>query len=204
MRRTPQGDLKPYEANISLYSAMAGTIAEGQDNRQQERFICAHTIMLALEGLPAFYIHSLLATENDRDGMAKTGEPRSINRHQWSADELQDALDDSDRHHKAVFDELRRRIEIRRKQAAFHPNATQYTLHFGQQVFAFWRESLDRSQSIFALHNISSKPQSIALVGINLIATEIWHDLLTGDLYDQNNTHIELPPYGCVLISNRI
>ena len=203
VRRTPKGDLKPYEANISLYSAMAGTIAEGQDPWQQERFICAHTILLALEGLPAFYIHSLLATENDHQGMAETGELRSINRHQWCADELQDALDDPDRHHKAVFDELRRRIKIRRKQAAFHPNATQYTLHFGQQVFAFWRESLDRSQSVFALHNISNESQTIALVELNLIATEIWYDLLTGDLYDHNDTHIELPPYGCVWISNR-
>ena len=203
MRRTANGELKPYEANISLYSAMAGTIAEGQDNWQQERFICAHTIMLALEGLPAFYIHSLLATENDHQGMAETGELRSINRHQWDADELQDALDDPDRHHQAVFDELRRRINIRRQQAAFHPNATQYTLHFGPQVFAFWRESLDRSQSVFALHNISNEPQTIALVELNLIATEIWYDLLTGDLYDHNDTYIELPPYGSVWISNR-
>ncbi len=31
MRRTPEGDLKPYEANISLFSALAGTTTGGKD-----------------------------------------------------------------------------------------------------------------------------------------------------------------------------
>ncbi len=204
MRRMPDGQLKPYEANISLYSAMAGTVSHGPDQWQQERFVCAHTIMLALEGVPAFYIHSLLATENDTQAMAATGHPRSINRHQWSADELNEALADPEKHHKTIFDELRRRIAVRREQEAFHPNATQYTLHFGNQVFAFWRESLERSQSIFALHNISDEPATIPLVELNLIATDTWCDLLSGKTYSQADLTIELPPYGCVWISNQV
>jgi len=79
MRRMPNGDLKPYEANISLFSAMAGTIEQGKDEWQLDRFITAHTIMMALEGLPAFYIHSLLGTESDLQGMAESGQARSIN-----------------------------------------------------------------------------------------------------------------------------
>ena len=195
--------LKPYEANISLYSAMAGTLGHEPDQWQQQRFICAHTIILALEGMPAFYIHSLLATENDTQAMAATGQPRSINRHKWSADELDCALAAPEKHHRAVFDELRRRVEIRRKQEAFHPNATQYTLHFGTQVFAFWRESLDRLQSVFALHNITNEEVTIPLVELNLIATETWCDLLSGKTYSHSDLTIDLPPYGCVWISNR-
>ncbi len=203
MRRTPEGDLTPYEANISLYSAMAGTIQSGKDDLNGERFIAAHTIMLALEGLPAFYIHSLLGTENNTQGMANTGEARAINRYKWDAEELSSALGDDALHHKVLFDELRRRIKIRKEQEAFHPNATQYTLHLGDQIVGFWRESLSRSQSIFAVHNISDKSQSIALVELNLIATETWTDVLSGKRYKaQDDTHIELAPYGCVWISN--
>ena len=84
----------------------------------------------------------------------------------------------------------------------FHPNATQYTLHFGNAIFAFWRESLDRSQSIFAIHNISNKPQQIPLVELNLITTERWTDLLSNQSYTSQDTHLELPPYGCAWISN--
>ncbi|MBT8036985.1 MAG: alpha-amylase [Verrucomicrobiae bacterium] len=204
MRSAPDGEVKPYEANISLYSAMAGTITGGKDEWQAQRFLCAHTIILALEGLPAIYIHSLLGTENDHQGMAETGQARSINRHKWDAQELDAALSNKELHHQKVFEEMKRIIAIRRKQEAFHPNATQYTLHFGNQIFAFWRESTDRNQSIFALHNISSSPQTIPIVELNLIATEVWHDLLSGTCYSNKDTSIDLPPYGCVWISNKL
>ena len=202
MRRMPDGELKPYEANISLYSAMAGTIENGKDEWQLDRFITAHTIMLALEGLPAFYIHSLLGTENDLQGMAESGQLRSINRYNWEKDALEKALANDESHQKPLFKELLRRISIRKQQAAFHPNATQYTLHFDKQIFAFWRESLDRAQSIFAIHNISDQPQQIPLVDLNLITTERWVDLLSDQSYSSQDAHLELPPYGCAWISN--
>ena len=41
------GSEKPYEINISLFSALQGTVA-GPDEFQVERFLCAHTIMLSL------------------------------------------------------------------------------------------------------------------------------------------------------------
>ncbi len=203
MRRMPDGNLKPYEANISLYSAMAGTIKNGKDNLQLDRFITAHTIMMALEGLPAFYIHSLLGTENNLQGMAKSGQARSINRLKWKKETLQQAMADDSTHHKALFAEILRRINIRKQQVAFHPNATQYTLHLGNEVFAFWRESLDRSQSIFAIHNITEEPQKIPLVELNMISTEKWVDLLSNTTYTSADTHLKLPPYGCAWITNK-
>jgi sucrose phosphorylase len=182
---------------------MAGTIKKGKDDWQMERFIAAHTIMLALEGMPAFYIHSLLGTENNTQGMAETGHARSINRFKWDISDLEEALSDEERSHKRLFDELRRRISIRKAQEAFHPNATQYTLHLGKRIVAFWRESLNRSQSIFAIHNISDKAQKIPLLELNLIATETWTDILSGKKYcSQEDFHLELPPYGCAWISN--
>ena len=102
-----------------------------------------------------------------------------------------------------VFDEMRRRLRIRREQEAFHPNATQYTLHFGNRIFAFWRESLSRGQCVFAIHNVSNEPQSLPLVELNLIATESWVDVLSGTRYDDLEGTLELPPYGCVWITNK-
>ena len=64
-RATDSGIHKPYEMNISLFDAMQGSVEHGPDRWQFQRFICAHTIMIALEGVPAFYIHSFLGTEND-------------------------------------------------------------------------------------------------------------------------------------------
>ena len=196
------GAEKPYEINISLWDAMKGT-SQGPDAYQYERYICAHTILLALEGLPAFYIHSLLGTENAVELKKETGRARSINRHQWELGNLSEALCSDDLHHRRVLDELKRRIQIRRKQTAFHPNATQYTLHFGDSIFAFWRESLERDKNIFALHNVSAEEQEVSLVELNLTNTETWHDLLSETVYSDIQGTFKIPPYGCVWICNQ-
>ena len=101
-----------------------------------------------------------------------------------------------------LFNELRRRIRIRRKQEAFHPNATQLTLHFGSSIFAFWRESINRKQCIFAINNISDKSQKISLLELNLIGTESWTDLLTDKKFTANDNSITLEPYQSLWISN--
>lgn len=202
-RRTADGRDQPYEINIALYDALKGTAEGGVDHWQQARFVCAHTIMLALEGVPAFYIHSLLATGNDSERVEHTGRLRSINRAQCEADRLDELLAQPDNHHAQVFRELKRLIGIRRRQPAFHPNATQFTLHLGLQVFGFWRQSARRDQSIFCIHNISPETQEIALADINLIGTDRWVDLISGMVIEDLSGSVTLKPYQGVWLSNR-
>ncbi|NWO07935.1 MAG: alpha-amylase [Alteromonadaceae bacterium] len=202
-RRTADGRDQPYEINIALWNALSGTAAGGVDHWQLQRFICAHTIMLALEGIPAFYIHSLLATENDYSRVEHTGRLRSINRSQCQLDELEQVLADRSSHHGQVFHGLKRLIAIRRAQPAFHPNATQFTLHLGLQLFGFWRQSARRDQSLFCIHNISCEPQQVALSDINLIGTDEWTDLLTGQPVTDLTATVTLKPYQSLWLSNR-
>ncbi len=202
-RRTEDGRDQPYEMNIALYDALKGTVKGGADHWQLSRFICAHTVMLALEGIPAFYIHSLLATENDYERAEHTGRLRSINRGQWNLDVIESELANPLSHHSKAFKELKRLIAIRRRQPAFHPNATQFTLHLGLQVFGFWRQSMRRDQSIFCIHNTSDEVQQIALSDINLIGTDEWVDLISGLRLDDLSGSITLKPYQSVWLSNR-
>jgi sucrose phosphorylase len=201
-RTGANGETKPYEINISLWNALSGTIQQGPDNWQHARYLCAHAIMLALEGLPAIYIHSLLATENDPERVQHTGSFRSINRHIWNMSELQTVLRGETHHHK-VFDALRNLLAVRRQQAAFHPNATQFTLHTGDGLFSFWRQSTDRKQSIFAIHNVSDQPQSLKLSELNLIATDVWTDLISGQVFADRMATVTLAPYQFLWLSNR-
>ena len=194
---------RPYEINISLIDALKGTL-EGEDSFQFQRFICAHAIMLALEGIPAFYIHSLLATENDQARYQRTGHKRHLNRYQWPYPELHEQLSDQTSQHALVLNELKRLIRIRSQQPAFHPNATQFTLHMGRRIFAFWRQSMQREQSIFCLNNISDKPRSVDLAEINLIDTENWGDLISGEILETHLDIIELQPYQSVWLTNRL
>jgi sucrose phosphorylase len=201
---------KPYEVNISLFDALQGTL-KGKDALGIPRFVCAHAIMLGLEGIPGIYVHSLLATRNDYQRMENTGHNRSINRHQWRYDELEALLLGADLdeelleekcHHKIVFTELKRLLSIRQQQIAFHPNAPQFTLHLGDSIFAYWRESHDRNQSIFCISNISDLAQEFMLSDINLASTDDWHDLISGKKMTHQNMLVQLAPYQTLWISN--
>ncbi len=200
-RSLDDGVTRPYEINISLYDAMAGTL-EGPDQWQFQRFVCAHAIMLALEGLPGIYIHSMLGTRNDLNRMEHSGHNRHINRHQWDADALQARLAQEDDPHRRVLDRLQSLIALRQRQKAFHPNATQFTLHLGDSVFGFWRQSIDRGQSIFCINNISAQPQQVLLSDINLIETDQWRDIISGDPITPEVEALDLQPYQSVWLSN--
>ncbi|WP_077340105.1 sugar phosphorylase [Pseudocolwellia agarivorans] len=200
-RTTEDGAQKPYEMNISLFDAMQGT-TEGKDEFNMVRFICAHSIMFALEGIPGIYIHSMLGTQNDYKKVEDTGSNRSINRHRWQDDLLIDALQDTGKHHGEVLSTLNKLLAIRIKQPAFHPNATQFTLHLGLQLFGFWRQSQDRKQSIFCISNITNKPLSLPLSELNLIVNENWFELISGTEVTDLTEEIELAPYQSVWIAN--
>lgn len=203
MRALPDGGEKPYELNITFYDALKGTV-HGEDEWQFERFICSQTIVMGLEGMPAFYIHALLATHNDHEAVEKTGVNRAINRHRWHYPELRAYLDDPESTHARALAEMSRRLKIRREQSAFHPNATQFTLQLGDAVFGFWRQNLYRDQSIFALHNVTDMKAMVPCVSLNLIEGEKWVDLLSGDVIDPVDGEIEFAPYQSRWITNRV
>lgn len=200
-RTGDNGVKKPYEINISLFDALQGT-TRGKDDYNVDRFICAHAIMLALEGIPGIYIHSLLATSNDTDKLERTGQNRGINRHEWNYEDLQTALADPDSQHSRVSTLLKKLVHLRQQQKAFHPNATQFTLHMGEQLFGFWRQSMDRRQSIFCIFNISDSPQDLRIAELNLIITDRWWDLISGHIFDDTAEIFTVAPYQVLWITN--
>jgi len=202
MRKKPDGSESPYEINISLFDAMKGTV-KGEDKWQVQRFICSQTLMMSLEGIPAFYIHSLLATPNDYDRLERRGINRAINRHQWNLEALERDLENPHSDRAIVFQELCRRIQIRRRQPAFHPNATQYTLHLKRSLFGFWRQSMNRDQSIFCIFNLSDRTQQLNLSDVNLICIDPWFDLIGDRTITDIYSKLILQPYQAVWITNK-
>jgi len=204
MRTMPDGNESPYELNTTFYDAMSQTFA-GPDDHHHARFICSQTIVMSLEGIPAFYIHAMLATANDHDSVAHRGMNRAINRHRWNYPNLRAQLSDPSTPHARVLADLSTRLKIRRKQAAFHPNATQFTVNMGdERVFGIWRQSLHRHQSIFALHNVSDANVTVPAVALNLIEDQDWVDLLSGEPVDTAASELIVAPYQCMWITNRV
>lgn len=202
MRALPDGGEAPYELNCAYFEAMSQTF-KGSDAHHLARFICSQTIVMSLEGIPAFYIHSMLATPNDHDAVERRGMNRAINRHRWDYPELLAHLDEPDSSHAQVLTALSGRLRLRSKQAAFHPNATNFTLNVDPRVFGVWRQALDRSQSVFALHNVSDESVVLPRGALNLIEDETWTDLLSGEVIGPEMANIPMDPYQCRWISNR-
>ena len=56
---------------------------------------------------------------------------------------------------------------------------------------------------MFCLHNVSSKVQRISVASINLVVTEDWFDLISGEALDPEVMEIELSPYKRCWVVNR-
>ena len=200
-RKKPDGTETVYELNIALLDAMKGTF-KGIDHMQVERFIACHAIMLSLEGIPAFYIHSVLGTTNDYELMKKNSQNRSINRKSWDINEIKNKLLDDKSINNQVYKSIINLITIRKKQPAFHPNAIQFTFNLGKNFFGIWRQSLDKKQSIFSVTNVTNIFQYLDLTELNLIESEKWWDLISSEDIDDIKSTIALKAYQTVWISN--
>ena len=101
-----------------------------------------------------------------------------------------------------MFNTLTKLITTRTEQPAFHPNATQFTLHLGLNLFGFWRQSSNRKQSIFCISNITNKTVDLPLSELNFIMTENWLELISHKVITQLDENIALKPYQTVWITN--
>jgi sucrose phosphorylase len=196
MRAGKSGTLHPYELNITWYDAMR-LPHDNSSDLHEKRYICSQAIMMAMKGIPAFYIHSLLATPNDHEGVKSTGRYRAINRTELQEGELNKLLN-SDTPQKRIFDQLIKLIKIRRLHPAFHPSAQQQMVSMGNYIFAFTRTHVQTNQTIHCISNITSSVVEIEPVtgdkkGYDLISEEI---IRSGQ--------IVLQPYQTVWIEEKV
>ena len=195
---------KVYEINITLFDALKKTDFDKKGFYAIERYIAAHAILLALEGVPAIYFNSLFGTSNDNDEFLNTRIKRNLNRHKWYLNDLNKKIKNKDSIEYLVYSKIREMISLRKKLIAFHPNATQYTLSLGNKLFGIWRQSIDRSQNIFAITNISSVTTDLKLSKINLFENQLWFDLFEPNVILNDLKVLKLNPFQTVWISNKI
>lgn len=207
MRTGPDGESSPYELNITLFSLFGGT------REAIPAFVGAHQLLLGLQGLPAIYVHSLFGTLNDMAAVEETGRTRSINRGRWERDALLEALADSDRHHRVVFGVLKAALRLRRKIAAFAPDAQQRVLLGEEQTLAVLRWVEDQvpnlsNARVLVVASFADVPLQCLWPdgwqhGLEDAAADersVWVDLLTGAKYQPWNP-LPLAPYQVVWLS---
>lgn len=182
------GTKSPYELNINYQDALSGP--EDSDEIRIGRFLAAETILLSMQGVPGIYIHSLLGSRNDYYGMTVSDIPRRINREQLEYDALKEQLE-ADTNRSKIFKEMLHRLNIRKQEKAFAPQATQEVLNLDKRVLAIRRFHEKSGECINVFINVSGETVSInqaCLLGINL---------LNGDVVKDN---VLLAPYEAVWV----
>jgi sucrose phosphorylase len=171
-KSNPDGSQSVYEMNISYFNAVTDPTAPVELAVKQ--FICSQAIALSLKGVPGIYTHSILGSTNWLDGVAQSGENRSINREKLAITDVERALADPLSLRSQVLTAYSHLLNVRRKEPLFSPLAGQEILSFSPEVFALKRTSPDTSSELVALHNISSQPVEIrgACEGVDIISGE--------------------------------
>ncbi|MGI9429731.1 MAG: alpha-amylase family glycosyl hydrolase [Bythopirellula sp.] len=187
-RTESSGEDSPYELNVSYLSALKPKNGDQQDHAR--RFLTTQAVMLALQGVPAIYFHSLVGTENDLEGMRESGIPRRINRRKFEVSELNEQLHADGALPQLVFQGVQALLRVRIAQAAFHPDAEQrYWESDSDQVLCFERECGRTGQTIFVAANFSDEATVIELP--ESFSDKV--DLLSGERVGQAGTLLLAP-----------
>jgi glycosidase len=192
-RSNSDGSVSPYELNISYFDAYRNPEADGS-RWHIPAFMVSQVVALSFRGIPAVYLHSLVATPNDTLGVERTGMTRAINRRKWDQAELEALMADTGSETGRVFRRYLRLLQIRRRQLAFHPEAPQRTLATGDGVFGLERTALDGSQRLLALFNFTDSTRSVAAAVLprDLAA---WTELIGEHHVTHSADGLRLPPY---------
>jgi sucrose phosphorylase len=191
-----QDGQRPYELNVSIYDLLT---SEGS-RYGKACYLAAHTLILVFAGVPLLYINSLMCLPNNHDGMEKRGFNRAINRRSLSQTEVLSILDEQNAHSINLFEELKRRVKIRRAQQAFHPQAAQTHVPLGDEVFGLLRTSQDGIQKILCITNICSRLVKLDAENVPISFRGTCIDLLTDAQIDLDNG-LQLDPYGTYWLS---
>lgn len=159
-RNLPDGSQRPYELNITYYSALSDP-DHPESQTSMDRFMCSQLAAMALKGMPAVYFHCLTATTNYHEGVEQTGANRTINRRKWHESEINDFLHDEASHQRKIFFRYRDVLQRRGRFKVFHPNASQEIMDLGPKAFVVKRTSLNQKHRIYCVHNFSNKRLSL-------------------------------------------
>jgi sucrose phosphorylase len=102
--RSETSEVDVHQLNCTYYSAL------GEDD---ERYLAARAIQLFARGVPQIYYVGLLAGANDHEALAKTGDGRAVNRHDYPLEEFDSAI------RRRVVTRLSELIRMRNIHAAF-------------------------------------------------------------------------------------
>ncbi len=158
------GTQSVYELNINFLDALEDPANPDADEAfVARRFLTSQAIMLALRGVPAIYIHSLLGSRGWSEGVEQIGMPRAINREKISRATLETEMGDQGSLRSHVFRGYHDLLSRRNSHPAFSPEADQHVIPSNEPVFALLRVATGSGGFVLCLHNVSATACAVRL-----------------------------------------
>ena len=185
-REQADGSDTPYELNITYVDLLEPFDTDREHHVR--RVLSSQAVMLALRGMPAIYLPTLLGLRNDEAAVEASGQPRRINRQKVTRRSLDDQLANRQSFSGKLFHGYVDLIAKRIQQPAFHPDARQQFIESGNPaILAFRRTSLDEGQHVLVAVNVSEQPQELSAIDRNIpwqreLISDSSVDLLGGKL----------------------
>jgi sucrose phosphorylase len=146
--------------------------------------------MLALQGVPGIYFHSLFGSRGWPAGVQQTGRARTINRQKLALEQLEAELATAGSLRQRVFSGYRHLLQARAQTPAFHPHGSQQVIELHPAVFALWRTGREDSvPAVLCLHNVCGQAVTVE------IPAGQFRDLLSGERL-AGPAEVVLQPYG--------
>ena len=158
-KNNSDGSQSAYELNINYLNGLGVPNVAESDQLKAKRFLASQAVMLALQGVPGIYFHSLFGSENWQEGVAQTGHNRTINREKLQTEQLDRELEDGLR--KLVFSGYQEMLIARKQQRAFNPYGQQILHRLHPAVVSIERGF--KGEQILCLHNVSADEISFNL-----------------------------------------
>jgi sucrose phosphorylase len=179
-RTADDGTQSPYELNIPWYNALNDVDSDEPDDLQVRRFLASRAIALALIGVPAVYLPSVVGAHVTADYKVNERDPRSINRNTIRVQELLDQLSIPDSHASRILHGFVVLIQARSRCRAFHPSAEQQVVLASRGVFSVLRRARPSGEVVLALTNVTAREQELRVALTDLGELHpVWRDLLT-------------------------
>ena len=202
-RSEEDGSKTPYELNCSYIDALSNP--KDEQILRIKRMLVTQATVLAMPGVPGIYFHSLVGSQNYKDGVKHSGINRTINREKYNIDWLENELSTMGSLAKTIFDSYKRMISIRINEDSFNPFTKFSFLQLDERVFAIDKFSVDEKERILSLNNYSNEEVTITLpkeIKLPLC------DILSSNYCDDNSTKKEktiiLEPYQVMWLKGKI
>jgi glycosidase len=144
-----------YEA-ISTYASLF--------RQNPDQIIAALAMALGLPGIPFTYFTLPFAVLNDYTAYLETGNPRELNRGRVLLEDLLQDLTDQGTLAHQVFCRYKQLLRLRASHPAFHPHGSLIPITTtNAAILSFLRISVDRTQQIMIVQNVSSRIQNVTI-----------------------------------------